>query len=74
MGGCLLPTHVVEIIGHDQRQVQVGSETEQLLVEPALLGQAMVLELQEEPALSEDVRVLAADAPREIPVLDLECP
>ena len=47
-------------------------EPQQLLVEPALLGHAVVLELEEEPVLAEDVAVLAGDLAGEVPVLRLE--
>ena len=49
-----------------------GREPDELLVEPPLLGQAVVLELEEEPVLAEDVAVLARDVPGELPVVHLE--
>ena len=57
----LVPADVVEVVGGDQRQVQLRGETQQLLVEPPLLGEAVVLDLEEEAVLPEDVRVLAGD-------------
>jgi hypothetical protein len=63
---------VVEIVGHDERQAGLGREPQQLLVEPALLGHAVVLELEEEIARPEDVAVLAGDPPSQVPVVDLE--
>ena len=47
-------------------------EAEELLVEPALVGHAVVLELEEEAVLAEDVAVLAGEVAGELPVLDLE--
>ena len=72
VGLVLGPANVVEVVGDDQREVQLGGETEQLLVEPPLLGQAVVLQLEEEPVFSEDLRVAARDRAREVPVLDLQ--
>ena len=74
MGLVLLAADVVQVVGDDERQVQLGGETQELLVEPALLGEAVVLELEEEAVPPEDVAVLAGDRPREVPVLDLEGP
>ena len=68
----LVLAHVVEVVGHDERQPDLGRQLDQLLVEPALLGQAVVLELEEEPVLAEDVAVLAGDLAGELPVVDLE--
>ena len=52
----------------------LGREPQQLLVQPALLGQAVVLELEEEAVLAEDVAVLAGEPAGELPVVDLERP
>ena len=49
-----------------------GASSQELLVEPGLLGQAVVLELEEEVVLAEDVAVLAGDVSGQLPVLDLE--
>ena len=68
----LLAMDVVEVVGHDQRQPDLGREPEQLLVEPVLLGHPVVLQLQEEPVLAEDVAVVAGDLAGEVPVLRLE--
>ena len=68
----LLAMDVVEVVGHDQRQPDLGRQPQQLLVEPALLGDAVVLELEEEAVLAEDVAVLTGDLAGELPVLDLE--
>ena len=65
---------VVEVVGHDQRQAGLRREPEELLVEPALLGQAVVLELEEEAVLAEDVAVLAGEVAGELPVVGLERP
>ena len=51
-----------------------GRETQELLVEPALLGEAVILHLQEEAALPEDVGVVAGDGARQVPVIDLQGP
>ncbi len=74
VGLVLGPADVVEVVGDDQRQVELRGETQQLLVEPPLLGQAVVLHLQEEPVLPEDLRVVARDRAGEVPVLDLQGP
>ena len=68
----LVLADVVEVVGDDQRQPGLRGEPEELLVEPPLLGQSVVLELEEEPVLAEDVAVLAGDAAGELPVVDLE--
>ena len=39
---------VVQVVRDDERQPDLGGEAEQLLVEPPLLGQAVVLELEVE--------------------------
>ncbi len=63
---------VVEVVRHDERQPGLGRQAEELLVEPALLGQAVVLELEEEPVTAEDVAVLAGELPGVLPVVGLE--
>ena len=68
----LVRPDVVEVVGDDQRQADLRGEAQELLVEAALLGQAVVLELQEEAVLAEDVAVAAGDRPGELPVVDLE--
>ena len=68
----LVLADVVEVVGDDQRQADLGGEPEELLVEPALLRQAVVLELEEEAVLAEDVAVLAGDDAGQLPVVDLE--
>ena len=74
MGRGLLLVDVVEVVRHDERDPGLGRETEELLVQDPLLGQAVVLELEEEVALAEDVAVLAGESPGGVPVLDLERP
>ena len=64
--------HVVQVVRGHQRQPDLGCQAQELLVQAALLGQAVVLHLQEEVAGAEDVAVLAGQAPREVPVLHLE--
>ena len=68
----LVLADVVEVVGDDEGQADLRREAEQLLVEPALLRHAVVLELEEEPVLAEDVAVLAGDLAGQFPVLDLE--
>ena len=63
---------VVEVVGDDERKPGLGCETQELLVEPALLRDPVVLELEEEPVLAEDVPVLAGELPGQLPVVNLE--
>ena len=49
-----------------------GASRSELLVEPPLVGHAVVLELEVEAVLAEDVAVLAGEVAGELPVLDLE--
>ena len=65
---------IVKVVRYDEGQAGLGGQAEQLLVQPALLGQAVVLELEEEVALAENVRVLAGERGGELPVVDLERP
>ncbi len=55
----LVLADVVEVVGHDEREPGLGREPEELLVEPPLVGHAVVLELEVEAVLAEDVAVLA---------------
>ena len=50
----------------------LGRQPDQLLVQPLLLGHAVVLELEEEAVLAEDLAVLARDLPGELPVVHFE--
>ena len=68
----LVAPHVVQVVRRDERQTDLRGEPEELLVEPPLLGQAVVLELEEEPVRAEDVAVLAGQLAGELPVLDFE--
>ena len=68
----LLAVDVVQVVGDDERQAGLGRQAQQLLVEPALLGDPVVLELEEEAVLAEDVVVLARELAGELPVVDLE--
>ena len=68
----LLRVDVVEVVGDDQRQAGLGREPQQLLVELALLGDLVVLELEEEPPLAQDVLVLLGERPGQLPVVHLE--
>ena len=72
MGLVLLGVDVVEVVGHDQGQARLGRQAEQLLIEPALLGDPVVLELKEEAVLAEDVAVLAGELAGELPVVCLQ--
>ncbi len=60
----LLATDVVQVVGGDERDAHLRAEPQQLLVQPALLGHAVVLQLEEEVAVAEDVAIAAGDAPR----------
>ena len=68
----LVLADVMEVVGHDQGEPGLRREPEQLLVEPVLVGHAVVLELEVEAVLAEDVAVLAGEVPGQLPVLDLE--
>ena len=68
----LLLADVVKVVGDDQRETDLRGEPEQLAVEPCLLRDAMVLELEVEAVLAEDLLVLARDLASQLPVLDLE--
>ena len=46
----LLAPDVVQVVGGNERDAQLRPQADQLLVEPALLGQAVVLQLEEEVA------------------------
>ena len=63
---------VVEVVRHDEREAGLRRQAQELLVEAGLLGDAVVLQLQEEVALPEDVAVLAGQAAGRLPVVDLE--
>ncbi len=68
----LVLADVMEVVGHDQRQASLRGETQELLVEPALVRHPVVLELEVEPVLAEDLAVLPGEVARQLPVLDLE--
>ena len=68
----LVLADVVEVVGDDQRQPDLGREADELLVQPALVRHAVVLQLEEEAVLAEDVAVFAGEVAGELPVLDLE--
>ena len=55
-----------------QRQPGLRRQAQELLVEARLLGDAVVLELEEEVALPEDVAVLPRQAPGLLPVVHLQ--
>ena len=66
--------HVVQVVGGDQRQADLGRQAAKLFEQAPLLGQAVVLDLEEEVARAEDVAVVAGQAARQLPVLDLQRP
>ena len=68
----LVLAHVVQVVGDDEREADLGRQPDQLLVEPLLFGHAVVLELEEEAVLAEDVAVLPGHLSGELPVVDLE--
>ena len=74
MGVGLGLVDVVEVVRRNERQAGLRREAQQLLVQRPLLGQAVVLELEEEVALAEDVAVLAGEAAGLVPVVGLERP
>ncbi len=73
LGLALAGVHVMQVIRDDEGSPDLRRQAEELLVEALLLGQAVVLELEVEVA-AEDVPVLAGEALRRLPVVDLERP
>ena len=74
VGVALSGIDVMEVVRHDEREPRLGRQSQELLVQPSLLGQTMVLELEIEVPGAEDVAVLAGQPPGRVPVLDLERP
>ena len=74
MGFVLLPPDVVQVVRAHERQADLRPQSEQLARQRVLLGHAVVLDLQVEAVLAEDVRVLARETPRAVPVVRLQCP
>ena len=72
MGLRLRLVDVVEVVRHDEREARVAGEPEELRVEGRLLGETVVLQLEEEAALPEDVAVLAGQAAGQLDVVGLE--
>ena len=68
----LVLANVVQVVGHDERQAGLRGEAQQPLVEPALFGQAVVLQLQVEAILAEDVAVFAGELAGQLPVVGFE--
>ena len=68
----LLAPDVMQVVGGHERQIHLRREAQQLLVQAALLGQAVVLELEEEVALAQDVAVRAGNAPGLVHVAGFE--
>src|SRR5688572_2842583 len=62
----------MQVIGDGQWQAHLGGQAQELLVEPALFGQAVLLELEVEVVRTEDVAVASGDRAGEVPVVDLE--
>ena len=69
----LLAAHVVEVVRGHEREARVLRQAQQLGIEGALLGQAVILELEEEVVATKDVGVLTSDTPSRFGVVDLEC-
>ena len=63
---------VVDVVGRDQRQVQLAGEREQALVDDLLLLDALVLHLEEEVARAEDVAQAGGRLERRLRLLDLQ--
>ncbi len=72
MGLRLPPPDIVQVVGDDMPEANLGPESQQLLVEAVLLSQAMILQLEEETVRPEDVAVLAGQLASQLPVVDLE--
>ena len=70
----LVLADVVQVVRDDERQAGLRRQPEELLVQPALLGQAVVLELEVEALRAEDVAVLAGQVAGQLPVVGLERP
>ncbi len=68
----LVLADIVQVVGHNERQAGLRRQPHELLVQPPLLGQPVVLELEEEPIRPEDVAVLAREPARSVPLVDLE--
>ena len=63
---------VVQVIGGHERQGGVPGQAQELLVQAALFGEAVILELEEEVALPEDVAIGRRGAPCLGPVVGAE--
>ena len=55
VGLVLLAAHVVQVVGDDELGARLRRQAQELGVQGTLLGQAVVLELQEEVVRAEDV-------------------
>ena len=69
MGLGLRTVDVVEVVGGDERKADLGRQAEELLVEAALLGEAVVLQLEEEVARPQDLGVATGGGARLLPVV-----
>src|SRR5205814_10240579 len=74
LGGALCLVDVVEIVRDEERDAGLRGEAKELLVEDLLLRHAVVLQLEEEVARTEDVPVFGRELAGRVPVLDLERP
>ncbi len=69
----LIGAHVVQVVREHQRETYFGGESEELLVEATLFGEAVILHLKEEAPFPEDFAVLPRQGARVLPVVDLQC-
>ena len=68
----LIGAHVVQVIRQHQREPHFGGETEELLVEATLFGEAVILHFEEEAPLPKDFAVLPRQSARVLPVVNLQ--
>ena len=66
----LIGAHVVQVIRQHQREAHFGGETEELLVEATLFGEAVILHFEEEAPLPKDFAVLPRESASMFPVID----
>jgi hypothetical protein len=72
VGFVLVAPDVVQVVGDDEIEPDFLAELDQLGVEGELLGDAVVLQLQEEALLAEDVAIHAGGLAGKLPVVDFE--
>ena len=68
----LIGTDVVQVVRQHEREADFGGETEELLVQTTLLGESVILHLEEEAPLSKDFAVLPGEGSRMLPVINLQ--